>query len=436
MAAVIESAQDLRSRLHQHIQNHNISSALSSWLGKIVYSGNRGSVYSFHFTQAGLRHLFPNTLLEELTGAVRDICGDYSATITLESEPAFVALSPLSDKSFNNFHTNSENRLALAACRAICKEDRLLSYNPLFIHGGTGLGKTHLLNAIANEYRSVYPERVIRFFNSDIFLSQFFSAVRDDRLSEWRELNSSASLFLIDDIQLLASNANAVNEFYHLFDVLHANKSQIVISSSLAPRRIVGMPDNLLSRFQWGLTIEIQKTEVSTRESIIRERVQNAGFTINDALVAQIAQGNSGNIRELEGSVNTICSHAALLQREIDRNLIDSVIRNECSQPQIHGSLMAADFVDIIADFFRVRREALLSKTRIRSVAYPRQVGMYLAKTMTGSSLEEIGSIFGGRDHSTVKHGIEKVKEMAESDQSVKNMLDQLRERVLSLTTA
>lgn len=436
MAAVIESTQDIKSRLHQYIQNRSASSDLASWLGKIVYSGNKGSLHNFYFTQNGLHRLFPSNLRDELTDIVRELSGDYTAVVGIENEPAFAALSPQSDKTFLNFHTNSENRLALAACRAICKEDRLLSYNPLYIHGGTGLGKTHLLNSIANEYRRVYPDRTTRFFNSDIFLSQFFSAVRDDRLSEWRELNSSASLFLIDDIQLLSSNANAVNEFYHLFDVLHANKSQIVISSSLAPRRIAGMPDNLLSRFQWGLTIEIQKTEISTRESIIREKVQNAGFTINDTLVAQIAQGSSGNIRELEGSVNTICSHATLLQREIDRSLIDSVLRSECTQPTIHGSLMAADFVDVIAEFFRVRREALLSKTRIRSVAYPRQVGMYLAKTMTGSSLEEIGSIFGGRDHSTVKHGIEKIKDLAETDSSVKNMLDQLRERVLALTTA
>lgn len=407
------------------------SRQLESWLNKMSIEGQSGAQYTFRFVRAGSSALFPAAQQVELSRLLRTVTGNEEAEAMILPDHTYASLHPTADKQFTNYYTNSENRLAVAAGRAICKPDRLLSYNPLFLHGSTGLGKSHLLNAIAWEYLQIHHDKKIRYLNSEMFQSQYASAVREDDLSGWRELNTSADLFIMDNIHLLGENTQMVNEVLHLFDTLHANKSQIVFSSTLSPKKIENLPECLSSRLQWGLVIEIQKPELATREDIIRSRVASTGLSIQPQLVSQIAFNNNGNIRELEGSVTEICSHASLLDQEIDRTLIDSLQKSEGNTAP--GSLMAEDIVDVIASFFRVKREHLLSKSRIRSVAYPRQVGMYLAKIMTGSSLEEIGRVFGGRDHSTVKHGCEKVKEQVQKETTARTMIEQLKERLSML---
>ncbi len=405
--------------------------SLGGWLNKMNITGKTGSQYAFRFQRPGTAEFFSAEQQGELTALLRDVTADAQAVAVVLPDHTYASLHPVQEKQFTNYYTNSENRLAIAAGRAICKQDRSISYNPLFLHGGTGLGKSHLLNAIAWEFMQVCPEKKIRYLTSEMFQSQFAAAMREDDLSGWRELNASADLFIMDDIHLLTGNNNIVNEVLHLFDILHANKSQIVISSSLMPKKMTTLPECLVSRLQWGLVIEIQKPELATREDIVRNRVKDTGLDIQPQLVSQIAFNNNGNIRELEGSITAICSHASLLDKQIDKSLIDSLQKTESTG--VPGSLMAEDIVEVIAEYFRVKREHLLSKSRIRSVAYPRQVGMYLAKIMTGSSLEEIGRVFGGRDHSTVKHGCEKIKEQAQRETSARMMIEQLKERVASL---
>lgn len=408
--------------------------ALEGWLGKMSITGKTGSQYTFRFHRAGSAEFFSARQQEELTALLRAATEDPQAEALFLPDHTYGTLHPVQDKQFANYFTNSENRLAIAAGRAICKQDRSLSYNPLFLHGGTGLGKSHLLNAIAWEYMQTSPEKKIRYLNSEMFQSQYAAALREDDLSGWRELNASADLFMMDDIHLLSGDNSVVNEVLHLFDILHANKSQIVISSSITPKKMTNLPECLISRLQWGLVIEIQKPDLATREDIVRNRVKDTGLSIQPQLVSQIAFNNNGNIRELEGSINAICSHASLLDKAIDKSLIDSLQRTE--HTNVPGSLMAEDIVDVIAEYFRVKREHLLSKSRIRSVAYPRQVGMYLAKVMTGSSLEEIGRVFGGRDHSTVKHGCEKIKEQVARENAARMMIEQLKERIASLVVS
>lgn len=430
---VTENMVTLWQEVRRRAQNDPAGRGLDFWLNQMTPEEKNGSRYSFRFTRSGMAALFSEAQKAELTRLLQEASADPQAQVVVLADSAYASLQPQPDKQFQNYYTNSENRLAIAAGRAICKHDRLLSYNPLFLHGGTGLGKSHLLNAIAWEYRQSCPEKRIRFLTSEMFQSQFNAAMREDDLSGWRELNATADLFILDDIHLLSDNNSIVNEVLHLFDILHANKSQIVISSSASPKKLANLPECLISRLQWGLVIEIQKPDIATREDIIRHKVETSGLSIQPQLVSQIAFNNNGNIRELEGSITAICSHASLLDREIDKSLIDSLQKPEGMQ--VHGSLMAEDLVDIVADYFRVRREHLLSKSRIRSVAYPRQVGMYLAKIMTGSSLEEIGRVFGGRDHSTVKHGCEKIKEQVAREVSARQMIEQLKERVAALVS-
>ncbi len=425
-----ENLQGLWTGIISEINGNPNYSHLVPWVNRIVPEGINSNIIKFRFAVSGVESLFTDNLKADLQGIINNLSHN-DLKISFSNEEEFAGITASNEKNFDNFYTNSENRLAIAAGRAICKRDQDISYNPLFIYAKPGLGKTHLLNAIAYSYKKLNPEKRVRFLSCEMFNNQFFTATREDRINIWRNINADTDIFILDNIQNLAQYPNALEEFYQLFEILHTSKKQIVISSSVAAKQLNGFSEQLISRLQWGLEISINNPETNTKEQIIREKLGKHSIEIDNSIITNMAISHNGSIRELEGALNTICSYSTLLDKKIDRNLINSVFNGN----DTGGSpIMIEDILDIIADYYRVKKELLLSKSRIRSVAFPRQVGMYLAKSITGNSLEEIGRFFGGRDHSTVKHGCEKIKEMAANDHTFYVMLEQLKNRVNSLS--
>lgn len=403
---------------------------LCPWLSKLNIQKVENNTVYLCCAIAGIESFFSSSLKQKTKELIETTLN--ITNINLEViDSSFTSQNCDFSKTFDNFYTNSDNRLALAAARAICKPERSLNYNPLYIHSESGLGKSHLLNAIAIEFKKQNKMANVKYLTGKMFKSQFYEVVKENKLTNWQKQNADADIFIIDNIENLQDSENAINEFYHLFDILHANKKQIVISGAVTPKKLFGFPDYLISRFSWGLVVEIELPNQNAKHMIIKEYFNNHKVDIENELITYIAKNHSENIRELEGTVNSICSHATLLDKTINKNLIDNLISTE--KEHYPHSLIPEDIMNIVADFFRISKEDMQSKVRTRAIAYPRQVAMFLSKTLTNASLEEIGRVYGGRDHSTVKHGCEKIKTAAINDPSAKNMLTELKNRILNM---
>lgn len=326
--------------------------------------------------------------------------------------------------SFDSFVVGASNRLAHAASLAVA-ENPAQAYNPLFLYGGVGLGKTHLLQAIGNMcYRRGLS---ILYVSSEEFTNDLINAIRTHTTQAFREKYRRIDVLLIDDIQFIAGKESTQEEFFHTFNTLHGQDKQIVISSDRPPKAMVTLEERLLSRFEWGLTADIQPPDIETRMAILRAKADRAGYRISDEMLETIARRVQSNIRELEGALNRVVAFSDLSGQPITHQLVESALVDLL--PRRH-EVPPEEVVRQVADVFHLTVDRILGRDRSREVALPRQIAMYLLREEANISLPQIGEKLGGRDHTTILYGCEKVADLIERDDRFRRQMVEIKERI------
>ncbi|HUG65140.1 MAG TPA: chromosomal replication initiator protein DnaA [Gaiellaceae bacterium] len=345
-------------------------------------------------------------------------------------DTAEVELNP--KYTFDLFVIGSSNRFAHAAALAVA-EAPAQAYNPLFIYGGTGLGKTHLLQAIGHYVRQHSRRMTTRYVTSETFMNEFIDAVRDRgaRIEGFKRRYRNYDVLMVDDIQFIEGKERIQEEFFHTFNSLYEGGAQIVISSDRPPREIATLEERLRSRFEWGLLTDIQAPDLETRIAILRKRVETEGIAIDDPEVLTFIAGRvSANIRELEGALTRVVAFSSLTDRALTVELAEDVLRDVYPQGEAAPEVTIPRIQEAVSQRFGVTLDELVSPRRSQAVAYPRQVAMYLSRELTDASLPMIGREFGGRDHTTVIHAKDKIGRLIREDRSVYNLVQELTARI------
>jgi chromosomal replication initiator protein len=375
---------------------------------------------SFAVERAGARAAVPPAGIESTpTEGVADVAGRSPAEGELNKK-----------YTFDLFVIGSSNRFAHAAALAVA-EAPAQAYNPLFIYGGTGLGKTHLLQAIGHYVRQHSRRLTMRYVTSEIFMNDFIDSLRDKRIEGFKRRYRNYDLLLIDDIQFFEGKERIQEEFFHTFNSLYEGGAQIIISSDRPPREIATLEERLRSRFEWGLLTDIQPPDLETRIAILRKKVNTERIAVTDPEVLTFIAGRvSSNIRELEGALTRVVAFSSLTDRPMTVELAEHVLKDLFPQGSAAPEVTIPRIQEAVSERFGVTLEELVSPRRSQAVAYPRQVAMYLSRELTDSSLPKIGKEFGGRDHTTVIHATSKITRLIREDRSVYNLVQELTARI------
>ncbi len=326
--------------------------------------------------------------------------------------------------TFENFVVGASNRLAHAACMAVA-ENPARAYNPLFLYGGVGLGKTHLLHAIGST--AIRQGLQVLYVSSEEFTNDLINAIRTHNTPAFRERYRRIDVMLIDDIQFIAGKESTQEEFFHTFNALHGQDKQIVMSSDRPPKAMITLEERLRSRFEWGLTADIQPPDLETRIAILRSKAERAGHRVPVEILETIARLVQSNIRELEGALTRVMAFADLSGQPLSIQLVQTALADLLPQ---RGSLEPRQVLVAVANVFGLTPDELLGRSRSREVALPRQVAMYLMREEVNASLPQIGEVIGGRDHTTVMYACEKVADLIERDDHLRRQVLQIREQL------
>jgi chromosomal replication initiator protein len=329
--------------------------------------------------------------------------------------------------TFENFVVGPNNNLAHAAAVAVA-ESPGKAYNPLFIYGGVGLGKTHLMHAVGHSVAKRFPSLKIEYVSTETFTNELINAIREDRMAEFRERYRSVDLLLVDDIQFIAGKERTQEEFFHTFNALFEAHKQIILSSDRPPKDILTLEARLRSRFEWGLITDIQPPDLETRIAILKMNAEQRGLRIGEDVLEYIARQVTSNIRELEGALMRVVAYASLNGVELTRQVAAKALSDIFAPREVEVD--PQEIVRVVAEHFGLRPEDLVGGGRRKEVVLPRQMAMFLVRELTRASLPEIGQLFGGRDHTTVLYAIQKVQELSESDREVQAILRALKEKV------
>jgi chromosomal replication initiator protein len=327
--------------------------------------------------------------------------------------------------SFDTFVVGPSNQFAHAACRAVA-EAPSRSYNPLFIYGGVGLGKTHLMHAIGHYVLNHLKSLKLTYISSERFMNEMINAVRYDRVLDFRERYRSVDVLLVDDIQFLAGKEGTQTEFFHTFNALYDSQKQIVISSDCPPHEIPSLEERLRSRFEWGLIADIQSPDLETKVAILKKKAENEGIFLPDPVAIYIAGKIKSNVRELEGSLIRLIAYASLTGRDISLPLAQDVLRNVLQHDE--RAVTIENIQKFVSDYYQLKHGELKSRNNSKSIAMPRQIAMYLCKNLTNASLPEIGKSFGGKHHSTVIHSIRKIEDLRQKDGDFNTLINSFLE--------
>ncbi len=330
---------------------------------------------------------------------------------------------------FENFVKGKSNDLAYATAVAVADSPGTTMYNPLFLYGGVGLGKTHLMHSIGNYIISQNPKTRVLYCSTETFMNELINSIRQNKNQEFRDKYRDIDVLLIDDIQFLSDKEGTQEEFFHTFNTLYNANKQIVISSDLPPKEIKTLEERLSSRFGWGIIVDIQLPDFETRTAILEKKAELDNIHIPKEITKFIAQNVVSNIRDLEGALNKVAAYAKLSNTEITQSLAeyalqDLIIKNEKKE-------ISVDYVQkVVADNYDITVEDIIGKKRTQNISYPRQVAMYLCRKLIDISLPKIGKAFGNRDHSTIIHGCDKISELIESNETIRNELLDLEKRI------
>jgi chromosomal replication initiator protein len=377
-----------------------------------------------------------------IDAALAEVAGERSIRLQIAERPAKAKAEPKlrepapqlglsinAKYTFDSFVIGSSNRFAHAAALAVA-EAPAQAYNPLFIYGGTGLGKTHLLQAIS-QYVGEHPGNLsVRYVTSETFMNDFINSLRDKRIEGFKQRYRTYDLLLVDDVQFFEHKERIQEEFFHTFNSLYESGSQIVMSSDRPPRDIATLEERLRSRFEWGLITDIQPPDLETRIAILRKRVKTDNINVPDPQVLTfIASRVTTNIRELEGALTRVVAFCSLTGRPMNQELAQDVLKDVFPQGDL-PQVTIERIQEIISDRFGLSLDELCGDRRSQNIVYPRQVAMYLSRELTDSSLPKIGKQFGGRDHTTVIHATSKIARMIREDRSVYNLVQELTARI------
>jgi chromosomal replication initiator protein len=347
--------------------------------------------------------------------------------------PSLTEPSRLNPKyTFDSFVIGASNRFAHAAATAVA-EAPAKAYNPLFIYGGSGLGKTHLLHAVGHYASSLYPGIRVRYVNSEEFTNDFINSIRDDKAEAFQRRYREVEILLVDDIQFLQGKEQTMEEFFHTFNTLHNSDKQVVITSDVAPKFLNGFEDRMRSRFEWGLLTDVQPPDLETRIAILRRKAGTERLLAPDDVLEYIASRISTNIRELEGALIRVTAFANLNRQPVDRTLAEMVLKDLITDTE--GTKVTPSMIlGQTADYFGLTIDALRSPDRSRALVNARQIAMYLCRELTDLSLPKIGQQFGGRDHTTVMHADRKIRELMAERRSTYMQVTELTNRIKQQT--
>ena len=326
---------------------------------------------------------------------------------------------------FDNFVVGNGNRFAHAACLAVAQSPAK-SYNPLFVYGGVGLGKTHLMQAIGNyiTHQKNYTKTNVLYISSEKFTNELINSIRDDRTVSFRDKYRGVDVLLIDDIQFLAGKERTQEEFFHTFNTLYDSNKQIVITSDRPPKEIPTLENRLISRFEWGLITDIQPPDFETRVAILRKKAQIENLDIPVEIIDFIAAKIPSNIRQLEGALNKLVAFSTLTKNDFSIPLAQEILKDII--PMENKEISINQIQKIASDYFNIKLSVLLSKKRIKNIVTARQIAIYLARELTNFSLPVIGEAFGGKDHTTILHSYNKIKNKIEKDKGLKSIIENL----------
>lgn len=330
--------------------------------------------------------------------------------------------------TFDSFVIGNSNRFAHAASLAVA-ESPAKAYNPLFIYGGVGLGKTHLMHAIGHYILQNNPNAKVVYVSSEKFTNELINAIKDDKNEEFRNKYRKVDVLLIDDIQFIAGKERTQEEFFHTFNALHEENKQIILSSDRLPKEIPTLEDRLRSRFEWGLIADIQPPDFETRMAILKKKADVEGLNVPNEVMVYIATKIKSNIRELEGALIRIIAYSSLTNRDVSVDLASEALKDIISNKE-SAPVTVKTIQESVANYYNLRIEDLKSQRRTRNIAYPRQIAMYLSRKLTDMSLPKIGEEFGGRDHTTVIHAYEKISENLKTDEGLQSMINDITKKL------
>jgi chromosomal replication initiator protein len=444
---------DVAARLREALND----TTFQTWFGEVSGADLTGDTFAVIVPNDFTREWIEGHFLDLIRAAVRDSGGDSlrvqlqvaeapaplppASPVTETAEPSAVRPLPIQvvpradavginpKYTFDSFVIGSSNRFAHAAALAVA-EAPAQAYNPLFIYGHTGLGKTHLLHAVANFVADHGGGLTCRYVTSETFMNDFINSLRDKRIEGFKQRYRTYDVLLIDDVQFFEHKERIQEEFFHTFNSLYEAGRQIIISSDRPPREISTLEERLRSRFEWGLITDIQPPDLETRIAILRKKVKNDQIEIRDPeILTFIASRISTNIRELEGALTRVVAFSSLTGRPLSVELAQDVLKD--SFPQGEGTQISIDRIqELVCERFAVTLAELTGDRRSQNIVYPRQVAMYLSRELTDSSLPKIGREFGGRDHTTVIHATVKIARLIREDRSVYNLVQELTARV------
>jgi chromosomal replication initiator protein len=329
--------------------------------------------------------------------------------------------------TFDAFVIGSGNQFAHAACQAVAERPSK-AYNPLFLYGGVGMGKTHLMQAIGHEVRHRQPQAAICYVSSEKFTNEMINSLRYDKMTSFRDKFRNVDVLLIDDIQFLAQKERTQEEFFHTFNALHESMKQIVIASDRPPKELAEVEDRLRSRFEWGLIADIQPPDLETKVAILQKKSEQEKVTLPTDVALYIASNIRSNVRELEGALIRLVAHSSLIGAEITLAYTQQVLKNFIDSQARKVTIESIQ--KAVAEQFGLRLVEIKAKNNSRSIVYPRQIAMYLAKHMTEASLPEIGRQFGGKHHTTVLHSVEKIDQVRKTDKDLNRLLNKMTEQL------
>lgn len=330
---------------------------------------------------------------------------------------------------FDNFIKGEGNQLARAAAGAISNNPGETSFNPFFVYGGVGLGKTHLIQSIGNSILEKFPEKKVIYLSSDSFTVEFVEAIQSNKVNDFSNFYRSMDVLIIDDIQFLTGKEKTQDLFFHIFNTLHQSRKQIILSSDKPPKDLKGLDERLISRFQWGLSADIQPPELEMRIAILKNKAEDYGMIISTEILEYIANNITSNIRELEGCLIKLLASASLNSREITLELAKKTVKEIATDRKVNITI--DDISKAVCTYLNIAENKIREKTRKKEVVLARQLAMYFSKEMTKSSLKTIGLHFGGRDHSTVIHACNSVEEMQKDDTSMRELIEGIRNKII-----
>lgn len=420
----------------------------NSWLKPLkIHAVQNGRIYIMvSIGEVGLRYiekkyyLFLKIAIAEVTGT------DYEIEFILP-EQAKKILSPNTRKpsttekaeksnlnpyyTFDTFVVGNNNRFAHSASLAVAESPGEV-YNPLFIYGGVGLGKTHLMHSIAHFIQENNPELKVLYVPSETFTNEVIEAIRNSNntaMKNFRDKYRTIDVLLIDDVQFIIGKESTQEEFFHTFNELHVAKKQIIISSDRPPKEMETLEERIRSRFEWGLLADIGSPDYETRMAILRKKEELDGISLGDDILNYIAINIKSNIRELEGALNKLVAYSNLVQTEITMDIAVKELQNIIS-PDNPREITPQLIIEVVAEHFGITVDQIMSKSRSSSVAKPRQIAMYLCKTMTDHPLDSIGQLLGGRDHSTISYGVNKITDDMSADPKFKQTVETVRKKI------